>query len=182
MANYQVIEQLARQNDRFNDMIILQGNDTVSLLERFGLLLNKGYPQIGKAETLSMLVNVPGAGRPLDLSRSIDGKLHYKKRSITVQLSCFRPKAELDSIQEELEKLLQGQWVWFRFKNDVYFWRGYTTVSMSREEHKAVVTISATCNPYNYNLTAYLGNDWLWDTFNFEQDTIYTTRTEVKHL
>lgn len=182
MADYQVIEQLARESGRFNDMLILQGGDTVSLLGKFGLLLNKGYPQIGKAETLSMLVNVPGAGRPLDLSRSIDGKLHYKKRSITVQLSCFRPKTELDGIQKQLEALLQGQWVGFRFKKDAYFWRGYTTVSMSREEHKATVTISAVCNPYNYNLTAYLGNDWLWDTFNFEKDTIYTTRTEVKHL
>jgi len=179
--NYKAIETAAAQKG-FNDFILLVGGDTISLLQKFGLLFDKTYPQIGKAETLSMLVNVPGAGSPLDLSKAIDGKLHFKQRKITVKFSCFRPPSQYDSIQKELEKLLQGQWVWFRFRDDAYFWRGYTTVSVAREEHKASVTITAACNPYKYNLTAYLGNDWLWDTFNFEKDTIYTERTEVKRL
>ena len=108
MADYKAIEQIARESSRFNDVLILQGGGTVSLLERFGLLINRGYPQVGKAETLSMLVNVPGAGRPLDLSRSLDGKLHYSKRQITVQATCLRPKDQLDVLQKELEALLQG--------------------------------------------------------------------------
>lgn len=182
MADYKTIEQIARESRRFNDVLILQGGGTVSLLERFGLLINKDYPQVGKAETLSMLVNVPGAGRPLDLSRSLDGKLHYSKRQITVQATCLRPKDQLDVLQKELEALLQGQWVWFRFKKDAYFWRGFCTVSMQRKEHSALVTLTAVCNPYNYNLTAYMGSAWLWDTFNFEKDTIYDVRTEVKNL
>lgn len=182
MADYKAIEQIARESRRFNDVLILQGGGTVSLLERFGLLINKGYPQVGKAETLSMLVNVPGAGRPLDLSRSLDGKLHYSKRQITVQATCLRPKDQLDVLQKELEALLQGQWVWFRFKKDAYFWRGFCTVSMQRKEHSALVTLTAVCSPYNYNLTAYMGSAWLWDTFNFEKDTIYDVRTEVKNL
>ena len=51
MADYKAIEQIARESSRFNDVLILQGGGTVSLLERFGLLINKGYPQVGKAET-----------------------------------------------------------------------------------------------------------------------------------
>lgn len=179
--DYKAIEAAAAQKG-FNDLILLAGENTLSMLQRFGLLFDKTYPKIGKAETVSMLVSVPGGGRPLDLSKSIDGKLHFKKRKITIKLSCFRPTSQCDSLRKELEKLLQGQWVWLRFKNDAYFWRGYTTVSVVREEYKSSVTITAECNPYKYNLTAYLGNDWLWDTFNFEKDTIYTERTEVKRL
>ena len=163
MADYKAIEQIARESSRFNDVLILQGGGTVSLLERFGLLINRGYPQVG-------------------LSRSLDGKLHYSKRQITVQATCLRPKDQLDVLQKELEALLQGQWVWFRFKKDAYFWRGFCTVSMQRKEHSALVTLTAVCNPYNYNLTAYMGSAWLWDTFNFEKDTIYDVRTEVKNL
>lgn len=182
MADYQTIETIARGSDRFNDLLILTGGSTVSLLERYGLLMNKGYPQIGRAETLSMLVSVPGAGRPLDLSRSLDGKLHYTKRQITVQMSCFRPRSQWDTIQKDLEALLHGQWVWFRFRPDVHFWRGYLTVSAQPWDHGITFTVKGICNPYHYNMTAYLGGDWLWDTFDFEEDTIYDTPTEVKKL
>lgn len=182
MERYQIVEAAALADSRFNDMLILGEKDTISLLEQYGLLLNKGYPQIGKAETISMLVFVPGSDQPLNLSKSIDGRLHYKQRQIKAQFTLLRPATEWDGIQKELESLLQGQWVWFRFRKDAYFWRGSPTVSFERGEQKATVTITATCNPYNYNLTAYLGDDWLWDTFNFEQDTIYPYKTEVKNL
>lgn len=183
MADYQALEAVARANDRFNDLVILQnGTEMVSLLDRFGLLLNAGYPQIGKAETLSMLVYVPGSGRPLDLSRSLDGKLHYTKRQITALFSCFRPKDQWGTIQRELETLLHGQWTWFRFRQSSTFWRGYLTVTQTPGDYSIQFAVKGICNPYNYNLTAYLGNDWLWDTFNFEQDTICTHRTEVKRL
>ena len=182
MADYKTIETAAKANENFNDLLIFDGKDTVSMLDRFGLLLNKGSPKIGKAETLSMLVNVPGAGRPLDLSRSLDGKLHYTKRQITVEFSCFRPTSQMDALKKELESMLHGQWTWFRFKNSTQFWRGLLKAEVKLQEYKSIVTISGTCNPYSYNLTAWLGNDWVWDTFNFEEDTIYTARTEVKRL
>lgn len=51
----------------------------------------------------------------MDLSRSLDGKLHYSKRQITVRATCLRPKDQLDVLQKNW-KPLQGQWVWFRFK------------------------------------------------------------------
>lgn len=170
------------QSGRYNDFYIMDGADDLSLLEEFGLLLNAGYPKIGKAEPISLLVNVPGASKPLNLSKSLDGKLHYKQRQITAEFSCFEPKANWDSIQLRLEKLLHGQWRWFRFRHSSTYWRGHLSVKMQRGQRKATVTISGICNPYSYNLTAYLGSDWLWDVFNFEEDTIYTTPTEVKKL
>lgn len=182
MANYNKAELAAYTSRDFNDMWVIDTNGLTSLLETYGLFMEKGYPRIERAETLSMLVNVPGGSKPLNLTRSIDGNIHYTQRQITAKFDCFRPSFE-KSERKALEKLLHGQWTWFSFlRNGNRYWRGYTEVSISRERFRNVVTIKAVCNPYSYNLTAYLGNDWLWDPFNFEEDTIYTTRTEVKSL
>lgn len=182
MPNYEAIEKAVANNSRYNDINILQEDGSaVSLLKKYGLLLNKGYPKIGKAEPLKMLVQVPG-GQTLDLTRSLDGKIHFISRKIEIQVCCFRPKTQWDALRHDLEQLLHGQWVWFRFKDSVWYWRGQANVSMEHTDRAAVITITAVCNPYSYNLTAYLGNDWLWDSFNFDEDTIYTTSTEVKRL
>lgn len=180
--NVSNLKNEVRKSGNYNDLYIMDGTDFLSTLEEFGLLLNAGYPQIGKADPLALLVNVPGSDRPLNLSKAIDGRLHYKQRQITAEFSCFEPKADWENIQLRLEKLLHGQWRWFRFRNSSTYWRGHLSVRMQRGQNKATVTISGVCNPYSYNMTAWLGNDWLWDIFNFEEDTIYTKPTEVKKL
>lgn len=176
------IKNAVKQSGKYNDLYLMDGTDELSMLDQFGLLMNTGSPQIHKAEPISLLVSVPGADRPLNLSRAIDGKLHYKQRKIFAEFSCFEPRANWDNIQLLLEKLLHGQWRWIRFRNSSVYWRGHLSVEFQRGQRKATVTISGICNPYNYNMTAYLGDDWLWDIFNFEEDTIYKTPTEVKRL
>lgn len=180
MANYQAAEAAAKSSGRFNDLVLLDGGGSVSMLEQFGLLINKGCPKIGKAEPLKMLVQVPGGGL-LNLSRSLDGQVHYVKRKIEVQFSCFRPETQWEIIREDLETF-HGQWLWFRFKDSAWYWHGQISVAIKRKEHNLLVTVTAVCDPYSYNMTAHLGNDWLWDSFNFDEDTIYTTPTEVKRL
>lgn len=181
--DYKAVETVVAENSNYNDMYILDiasGGDIVSMAEEYGLVINSGFPKIGKAKPLKMLVKVPG-GKMLNLSRSIDGAVHYTSRDIKVEFSCFRPKSEWAKIRHRLE-LLQGQWLWFFFKDSAACWRGQLSVSMLPQKNKAIVTISAVCNPYGYNVTAYLGDNWLWNSFNFENDTIYNTPTEVKSL
>lgn len=181
MKNYADIEYAAFNDNNFDDMQLITSDGVASMLETYGLFMERGYPRIEKAEPLSMLVNVPGGSKPLNLTRSIDGKIHYTQRQITAKFDCFRPSFE-KAERKLLEELLHGQRVMFIFRSCSLAWIGYTTLSISRERFRNVVTIKAVCNPYGYNATAYLGNDWLWDTFNFDEDTIYTTRTEVKSL
>lgn len=177
--DYKAIETAAKGSG-FNDLLVFDNGLSTSMLENFGLVMNKGYPKIGKAEPLKMLVKVPGGGI-LNLSKSLDGQVHYVKRTITAQFSCFRPKSEWGEIRDELEKF-HGQWLWFAFKSSSWYWRGQISVSMESKGEKVVVTFTAVCNPYSYNMTAFLGDEWLWDSFNFEEDSIYTTPTEVKRL
>lgn len=182
MLEYQKIESIALSNPGFNDVIVFDEKNEFSFLERYGLLFNVGYPQIGKAEADTRLVYVPGSGRLLNLTGALDGRVHYKQRTIVMQFTSLRPADQWHPLLKQLENDLQGQWLWFRFRNSSFYWRGFFRVTMEKKQHRAVYTVSVTANPYSYNVTAWLGNDWLWDIFNFETDTIYTTRTEVKQL
>lgn len=154
-------------------------------LKDWGLYIVVGGTTVGPAEPdQSLLIKVPFSDRILDLSKSLDGKVHYTQRKITITLKCVKPKKLWPSIQSALENALQGQWLRCIFDDDPsWYWEGYWTVTpQSRDRWENVFAISGICNPYKVSLTAAAGADWLWDTFNFETDTIYDTATEVKSL
>lgn len=81
---------------------------TLSMRSDFGLWLKRDSPQIGKPETDSMLVEVPGADFLLDLTRAVDGSVHHKKRNISMEFVCDRPKAQWASIRAQLEARCKG--------------------------------------------------------------------------
>ena len=153
-------------------------------LDDLGLYLMVGSPLISGAEPDKKLVQVPGGDFLLDLTRAVDGKVHYLQRTIRLDLKCAKPKKLWPGIQSALEKALQGQWLRCIFDDDPsWYWEGYWTVTpQSRDRWTNVFTISGICNPYKVSLTAAAGADWEWDTFNFETDIIYDTATEVKSL
>ena len=183
MTYYESIEAAAAKNLRLNDVHVFLGSSEISLRSAFGLWLNKGYPVVGKAETESNLVYVPGSDKVLNLTRALDGKIHFKKRTITMKFTVLRPKKTWEIVRSDLETALQGQWLQFYFELDPsWMWTGFFDVELVPGDYSATVTITATCNPYKFNRTAIVGNDWLWDPFNFETDTIYTTPTEVGRL
>lgn len=183
MNFYESIHAAAAKNPRLNDVHVFVGGEETSLRSRFGLWLNKGSPTIGKAETESNLVYVPGSDKVLNLTRALDGKVHFKKRTITMEFTVLRPKKTWENVRSDLETALQGQWLQFYFELDPsWIWTGFFDVEFKPGDHSATVTITATCNPYKVSRTAIAGTDWLWDTFNFETDTIYDTSTEVGRL
>lgn len=148
MRDYAALEALAAQNPRMNDMRITTPKSTLSMRSDFGLWLKRGSPQIGKPETDSMLVEVPGADFLLDLTRAVDGSVHHKKRKISMEFVCDRPKTQWAYIRSRLEALLQGQWLHFYFVRDGEVWAGQLDVEMTPGEEKASVKITATCDPW----------------------------------
>ena len=120
----------------------------------------------------------------LDLSKALDGKVHYKQRIIKMELLCKAPQKQWPVIQSKLENALQGQWLKCVFDEDPsWYWLGIWQVDVGERNRTSITyTITGTCNPHKISLTAEAGADWLWDPFNFETDTIYTTPTKVKSL
>lgn len=108
-------------------------------------------------------MEVPGADFLLDLTRAVDGSVHYKKRKITMEFVCGRPKAQWPGIRDKLETLLQGQWVRFYFTRDKETWAGQFEISLTPDENgKATVSMTATCDPFRKGVldasnTALLG-------------------------
>lgn len=148
VANYKAAEQTLLNIKHYNDVYCIKNGIQISLLERFGLMLRSGSPQIGKNEPYTMPVCVRGSDKVLDLTRALDGFVHFKHRTVTMQFLCCRPKQEWYKLQLDLEELLHGQWVRFGFKQSAGYWQGYCTVSCQRKVNGMIVTITALCNPY----------------------------------
>lgn len=154
------------------------------LYKDFGLQICEGSPLIGGAEPENLLKWVPALDTPLDLSKSIDGKIHYKQRTITIEAVCKLPRKFWPAVQSTLENVLQGKWLACVFEDDPSWeWQGLWRVEpKDRELRTASYTITGTCAPYKRSLTAAAGADWLWDTFNFETDVICEDATSVSSL
>lgn len=153
-------------------------------LKDWGLYLVVGGTVVGAAEPDIRYKEIPGGDHILNFTKALTGKVNYKKRKITIVLKCVKPKKYWPIVQSTLEKTLSGQWLRCIFDNDPsWYYEGLWEVSpQSQDRFENIFVITGTCNPHKISLTAEAGADWLWDPFNFETDTIYTTPTKVKSL
>ena len=69
-------------------------------LTDWGLYLKVGSPKIGAAEPEEDLVQVTGSDSLLNLTTWDDGKVHYKKRTITMELLCNAPKSKWPTVRK----------------------------------------------------------------------------------
>ena len=141
-------------------------------LNDWGLYFKVGSPKIGEAEVDEYLVNVTGSDTLLNLTSALDDKPHYKKRTITMELLCRAPKKTWPTLYSQIKNDIHGQWLQCIFDNDPsWYWEGLWHVSMVPDRLSCTFTITGTCNPFKRSI--YDGSDdWLWDTFNFETDTV----------
>lgn len=137
-------------------------------LKDWGLYLKVGSPKIGPAEVDDYLVQVPGSDALLDLTSSLDGRPHYKKRTITMELKCTAPKKQWESLRSTIANAIHGKWLQCKFDDDPgFYWEGLWNVSVSKDALYCVFTITGTCSPFKYSM--YDGSDsWLWDDFLFD--------------
>ena len=98
--------------------------------------------------------------------------MHYKKRTITMELLCNAPKSKWPYIGSTIANAIHGKWLQCRFDEDpAWYWEGLWKVTPSRDRLSSTFTITGTCNPFKRSV--YDGtNDWLWDDFNFEYDIV----------
>lgn len=141
-------------------------------LTDWGLYLKVGSPKISPPETDEYLVQVPGSDTLLNLTNVLDGRPHYKKRTITMELLCTAPKKQWPTIYSNLANAIHGKWLQCKFDDDPgFYWEGLWSVDMSKDRLSSTVTITGTCNPFKRSV--YDGsNDWLWDDFSFETDIV----------
>lgn len=146
-------------------------------LATWGLYMKVGSPNIGEPEPDETLVQIPGSDTLLNLTTSLDGKVHYKKRTITMELLCTAPKKLWKVLQSRLHNALEGKWLQCVFDDDPsWYWEGLWHVKFVPGRLSATVTITGSCNPYKYNV--YDGTqDIRWDDINFETDILRDYRS-----
>nr|DAL47279.1 MAG TPA_asm: distal tail protein [Caudoviricetes sp.] len=146
-------------------------------LATWGLYMKVGSPNIGEPEPDETLVHVTGSDTLLNLTTALDGKVHYKKRSITMELLCTAPKKLWKVLQSRLHNALEGKWLQCVFDDDPsWYWEGLWHVKFVPGRLSATVTITGTCNPYKY--CVYDGTqDIRWDDINFKTDILQDYRS-----
>lgn len=137
-------------------------------LKDWKLYLKVGSPKIGPAEVDEYLVQVPGSDTLLNLTSSLDGRPHYKKRTITMELKCTAPKNQWENLYSTIANAIHGKWLQCKFDNDPsFYWEGLWEVSVSKDALYCVFTITGTCDPFKRSV--YDGSDdWLWDDLVFD--------------
>lgn len=146
-------------------------------LATWGLYMKTGSPKIGEPEPEENLVNVPGSDALLNLTVALDGKVHYKKRTITMELLCTAPKRLWKALQSSLTNALEGKWLQCVFDDDPsWYWEGLWHVKFVPGRLSSTVTITGTCNPYKYAINDGT-QEIKWDEINFETDILLDYRS-----
>ena len=125
-------------------------------LTDWGLYLKVGSPKIGAAEPEEYLVQVTGADSLLNLTTWDDGKVHYKKRTITMELLCNAPKSKWPYIGSTIANAIHGKWLQCRFDEDpAWYWEGLWKVTPSRDRLSSTFTITGSGSGHNLGMSQY---------------------------
>ena len=104
-------------------------------LTDWGLYLKVGSPKISAAEVDEYLVQVTGSDALLNLTAWDDGKVHYKKRTITMELlsSTFTITGTCNPFKRSVYDGT-NDWLWddFNFEYDIV--RNYTDIPLKANE------------------------------------------------
>lgn len=114
-----------------------------------GLWLTK-YPAITPPVPKIKTVDVPGADGALDLSRVLDGTMHYNRRTITMEFAITKPRGMWPEVHSAVMDALHGQEMEIILDDDPeYCYTGTVIVSgYDPQKVTSAVTITADVEPY----------------------------------
>ncbi len=129
------------------DVLVELGGVFTSLRTEYGCWLKKDSTDIGSPEVEKKLEYPPGLDAILDMTQGLDGKVHFKQRTVSFEFAVLRPQNQWESIRSNLETVLQGQWLRLRLSNSTTIREGLFTVELTPSTYTASVSISVTCAP-----------------------------------
>ena len=139
--------------------------------------------RIGTPSKKKIKVDVPGMNSVYDFSTiASNGELIYNQRPIEADFTLFaNSKRELHSqlskVAEWLQDTAQGQLIFDDISYYYFLAEVEGSLKTSEEHNTADITVTFTCEPFKTGL-AFVGNT-IWDTFNFEEDTLQSLSFDV---
>lgn len=129
---------------------------------------------IEEPEQQTNYIVVPGSNTMLDVSEALTGRPTFKKRKISIDLAGLDDAMSWDAIISGLRNTIEGRVVHIIFDNDPnYYWKGRAHL---KGFDRAAICGSFTlemdqADPFKYSVLSNV-DPWLWDPFDFENDTV----------
>lgn len=168
--------------DSFRDHSITFGTGTVQNKKFVGKntwydwhLIPSSKPIVAEAGVSTNYVDIPGRrDGPIDMSEYLTGGIVYGARSGSFQFMLHPDFGHWEELRLEIIEYLHGKKMKMCLSDEPdYYYEGRFSISEARSEATCTtITISYAVGPYKYFVLG--NNNWLWDPFNFETDTIYT--------
>lgn len=135
----------------------------------FGCIL--AHVEIGVPSAQTKYIEIPLRNGKLDLTELLADDVKYDSRPIKITL-LYEGESVMNKASE-IENYLHGKKFNINFDEDVnYFYIGRVEVAnYTITKYGGKINLTAECDPFKYNVISSL-DDWLWDTFDFEEGYI----------
>lgn len=136
-------------------------------------LIPKSRPLFNPPSVKTNYIEIPGGDGSLDLTTALAGRPVYKNRTGSWEFYVENGFKDWTVLYSEIMTYLHGKKLKAILEDDPdYYYEGRFAVNAWKSDQNwSIITIDYEVGPYKRSLLA-AGNDWLWDTFNFETDVI----------
>lgn len=136
-------------------------------------LIPKTRPLFNPPSVKTYVIDIPGGNGSLDLTESLTGYPTYKNRTGSWDFYVQNGFKDWATLYSEIMEYLHGQRMRVVLEDDPeYYYEGRFAVNTWKSDsYWSTISIDYDVNPYKRH---YLpaGDDWLWDTFSFEDGEI----------
>lgn len=136
-------------------------------------LIPKTRPVFNPPAVKTRFIEIPGGNGSLDLTVALLGRAVYKNRTGSFEFIAENGFKEWSVLYSEITNYLSGKRLRAILEDDPdYYYEGRFAVNEWKSEANwSSIVIDYDVKPYKKSLVS-AGDDWLWDTFNFETDVI----------
>lgn len=136
-------------------------------------LLPAERARVSPAKPKYNIAEIPGSDEVIDYTDALDGHVHYEQREYSQKFNIIKPRSSWFSLYSEIMDYLQGKKLKMILDEDpAYYYEGRFQVDEWNSEKKySTITIIGSVYPYKMETTSS-EEDWLWDTFDFENGII----------
>lgn len=136
-------------------------------------LITKSRPVIGSPSPKTNYIDVPEADGKLDFTEALTGEVKYDNREISFEFTVIEARNRWVSIYSEIMNFLHGKKMKLFFDEDPnhYYVGRFEIDEWASDKRTSTLVIKGDVDPYKYDLFSSV-EDWIWDTFNFENDVV----------
>lgn len=136
-------------------------------------LIPASRPLLNPPAVKTSVIEIPGGDGAIDLTTALAGRPVFKNRTGSWEFYVENGFKDWTALYSEIMSYLHGKKLKAILEDDPdYYYEGRFSVNNWKSDANwSLITIDYDVKPYKKSVRAP-GEDWLWDTFNFETDII----------